>query len=74
MNEVAVRKWIRSRPLKRALDRLAFIVFKERDPDSGEVNWLPGSGTHSGEGGQVPPYVPYNPDWDYRQEGNLYDQ
>ena len=66
--------WIMSRPLKRALDRLAFVVFKERDPDSSAVTWAPGQGTHGSEGGQVPPYVPYNPDWDHDQEGNLYDQ
>lgn len=62
-----VWRWIRSRPLKRAFDRLAFIVFEERDPNSKTVGWLPGQGTHGGSGGQSPPYVPYNPDWDPRK-------
>ncbi len=57
-------KWIRSRPLQRALDRLAFTIFGQRDPNSKKVGWGPGQGTHGGAGGQTPPYVPYNPDWD----------
>lgn len=55
---------IKSRPLKRGFDRLAFIVFEQRDPNSGSVTWLPGHGSHGGAGGQTPPYVPYNPFWD----------
>lgn len=69
-----MREWIRSRPVKRALDRLAFMIFGARDPGSGNVTWIAGHGTHGSEGGQVPPYVPYNPDWDRDQEGNLFDQ
>lgn len=57
-------QWIKNRPVKRGLDRLAFIIFEERDPNSKVVGWGPGQGTHGGAGGQVPPYVPYNPDWD----------
>ena len=57
-------KWVKSRPLKRALDRLAFTIFGQRDPNSKKVGWGPGQGTHGGAGGQTPPYVPYNPDWD----------
>lgn len=50
------------------LDRLAFGIFKQRAPDSEPVTWLPGQGTHGGEGGQTPPYVPYNPDWDPKSD------
>jgi len=60
----AVLNWIRSRPFKRVLDRLAFTIFGQRDPNSKKVGWGPGQGTHGGAGGQAPPYVPYNPDWD----------
>jgi hypothetical protein len=62
-------RWLRSHPLKRALDRIAFAVFEERDPNSKTVGWLPGQGSHGGYGGQVPPYVPYNPDWDPTRRG-----
>lgn len=41
-----------------------FIIFGQRDPQGKGVTWLPGGGTHGGMGGQVPPYVPHNPDWD----------
>lgn len=40
------------------------VIFGQRDPQGRRVTWLPGGGTHGGMGGQVPPYVPYNPDWD----------
>ena len=46
------------------MDRLAFTIFGQRDPDSKKVGWGPGQGTHGGAGGQTPPYVPYNPEWD----------
>jgi hypothetical protein len=62
--EVRMMRWIRSRPLRRAFDHVAFVVFGQRDPNSKAVGWLPGQGTHGGAGGQTPPYVPYNPDWD----------
>lgn len=39
-------------------------VFGQRDPESRDVTWVPGGGTHGGMGGHVPPYVPYNRDWD----------
>jgi hypothetical protein len=54
----------RQGPIGRLLDRLAFVIFGQRAPDSKPVTWIPGSGGHGGEGGQTPPYVPYNPDWD----------
>ena len=28
--------------------------------------WSPGQGGHGGDGGQSPPIVPYNPDWDVK--------
>jgi hypothetical protein len=58
-----MKEWLKSRPLLRAFDRLAFVIFGQRDPNAKKVGWLPGSGGH-GDGGQAPPYVPYNPDWD----------
>ena len=58
----------RSRALRtastRGLDRAAEIAFGQRATDARPVNWVPGQGTHGSTGGQVPPYVPYNPDWD----------
>lgn len=41
-----------------------FIIFGQRDPQVRTIGWLPGGGTHGGMGGQVPPYVPHNPDWE----------
>jgi len=43
---------------------LGFVIFGQRDPESRPVTWLPGAGSHGSGTGQVPPYVPYNPDWD----------
>jgi hypothetical protein len=45
-------------------DRLGFTVFGQRDPDARPVGWVPGSGSHGGGCGQVPPHVPYDADWD----------
>lgn len=45
---------------------LAEAVFDQRDPAARPVSWTPGSGTHGGGAGQVPPHVPYDPDWDPR--------
>ena len=53
-----------SRPLVRALDRLSFVIFGQRAPEIRAVGWIPGNGGHGGDGGQAPPWVPYNPDWD----------
>lgn len=64
-------RWIKSRPVRRTTDRLAFVVFGQRDPNSKTVAWLPGHGTHGGAGGQSPPYVPYNPDWDRRKHRKM---
>lgn len=50
--------------ITRLLDRLAFIVFGQRDPGTTPPTWIPGNGTHGGQGGQTPPYVPYSRDWD----------
>lgn len=49
--------WLGLRPL-------GLTVFGHRDPDSRDVTFVPGGGTHGTTGGQVPPYVPYNRDWD----------
>lgn len=50
--------------LSRLFDRLSFIVFGQRDPEGRTPWFVPGNGGYGGGGGQVPPYVPYNPDWD----------
>jgi hypothetical protein len=42
--------------------RFGTAVFGQRDANAEPVTLVPGSGTHGL--GQVPPYVPYNPDWD----------
>lgn len=47
-----------------AIRPLGQIVFGQRDPGAKSFGWLPGHGSHGGTGGQTPPYVPYNPDWD----------
>jgi hypothetical protein len=47
-----------------SLGPLGRAVFGQRPPEHREVSWVPGGGTHGGLGGQVPPYVPYDPDWD----------
>lgn len=56
--------WFGAGPVSRALDRLAFVVFGQRAPGAKKVGWVPGSGGHGSDGGQVPPYVPYDPDRD----------
>jgi hypothetical protein len=48
----------------RSLSGAGFAVFGQRDPDSRPVVWVPGGGGHGAAGGQVPPIVPYDPDWD----------
>lgn len=52
------------RRLWRAFWLFGDIVFGQRASDGRVVTWLPGHGTHGGEGGHTPPYVPYEPDWD----------
>lgn len=47
-----------------SLRQLGFAIFGQRDPAARPVMWVSGAGTHGGTGGQVPPVVPYNPDWD----------
>jgi hypothetical protein len=47
-----------------AVQHLGVVIFDQRDPESRPVTWVPGAGGHGSGGGQVPPYVPYNPDWD----------
>lgn len=44
--------------------KLGFVVFGQRDPETEPVWWVAGGGGHGAGGGQVPPIVPYNPDWD----------
>jgi hypothetical protein len=48
----------------RSLPGAGFAVFGQRDPESRPVIWIPGGGGHGAAGGQVPPIVPYDPDWD----------
>ena len=44
--------------------KLGFVIYGQRDPEAEEVWWVAGGGGHGAGGGQVPPIVPYNPDWD----------
>jgi hypothetical protein len=55
--------WLR-RQLPSAVQHLAFVIFGQRDPEARPVGTVPGTGGHGSGGGQVPPVVPYNPDWD----------
>lgn len=50
----------------RFADRLAFVIFGQRDPDARPPTVVPGNGSYGGSGGQIPPYVPYSRDWDPR--------
>lgn len=52
------------RGLPAATRHLGFVIFGQRDSESRPVTWVPGAGGHGSGGGQVPPYVPYNADWD----------
>lgn len=54
--------WLR-RTGPTALDGLAFTVFGQRHPDARTPTHVAGSGGHGSGGGQVPPLVPYAPDW-----------
>lgn len=40
------------------------VVYGQRDPEARVITQIPGAGTHGGAGGQVPPFVPHNPDWE----------
>jgi hypothetical protein len=48
----------------RALPGSGFAIFGQRDPDSRPVESVPGSGGHGSGGGQVPPIVPHDSDWE----------
>lgn len=48
----------------RFFDRVAFVIFGQRDPAARTPTTIAGNGGHGGPGGQSPPYVPYSPDWD----------
>jgi hypothetical protein len=48
----------------RALPGSSFAIFGQRDPESRPVIWVAGSGGHGSGSGQVPPIVPYDPDWE----------
>ncbi len=50
--------------LVRALPWVAFVIFGQRDPESRPIGWVPGNGGNGSGGGQVPPLVPYDRDWD----------
>jgi hypothetical protein len=52
------------RRLPPAVQHLGFVIFGQRDPETRPVTWVPGGGGYGSGGGQVPPLVPYNPDWD----------
>jgi hypothetical protein len=52
------------RRLPSAGQHLGFVIFGQRDPESRPVTWVPGAGSHGSGAGQVPPIVPYDPDWD----------
>lgn len=56
--------WAAVRSFRQVLGTGGEVIFGQRDPNGTTPAWTPGSGTHGGMGGQVPPYVPYNPDWD----------
>ena len=56
--------WLAVRLLLQVVRTGGSVIFGQRDPHANQVTWLPGGGTHGGMGGQVPPYVPHNPDWD----------
>jgi len=56
--------WFAVRSFVHVLRTGGFTIFGQRDPHGKGVTWLPGGGTHGGMGGQVPPYVPHNPDWE----------
>lgn len=45
--------------------RYVYSVLKGNYKRNGDSLWfIPGSGTHGAPGGQGPPIVPDNPDWD----------
>jgi hypothetical protein len=52
------------RRLPAAWRHLGFLIFGQRDRDARAPTWVPGAGGHGSGGGQAPPHVPYNPDWD----------
>src|SRR5690625_4888417 len=54
--------WIAVRHFRAVLASGGSIIFGQRDPAGRRPGRAPGGGTHSG--GQVPPYVPYNQEWD----------
>lgn len=58
-----VAGWFAVRMLLHVVRTGGFVIFGQRDPQGSPVTMVPGGGTHGGMGGQVPPYVPYNPDW-----------
>jgi hypothetical protein len=60
---VGAAPWLR-RELPTSWRHLAFVIFGQRDPEARPVSSVPGAGGHGSGGGQVPPIVPYNPDWD----------
>lgn len=58
---VALAGWAMIRR-KGVFDALGRVIFGQRAHGTDPVTTVAGNGTH-GLGGQVPPYVPYNPDW-----------
>lgn len=50
--------------LGRLVDGLSSWLFGRSDPDARDVGFVPGNGGRGGSGGQVPPTVPYDRDWD----------
>jgi hypothetical protein len=60
---VGAAPWLR-RQLPASVRHLEFVIFGQRDPDARPGSSVAGAGGHGSGGGQVPPIVPYNPDWD----------
>jgi hypothetical protein len=59
----ATSRWL-AREVPAGFHHLGFVIFGQRDPETRPVSWVAGGGTHGSGGGQVPPLVPYEPDWD----------
>lgn len=60
----ALGAWFAVTTLRRNADRIAFVLFGQRAPGTRSIGWLPGNGGHGGNGGQVPPFVPHDVEWE----------
>lgn len=59
----ASARWL-VREVPAAFRHLGFAIFGQRAAEARPVWWVAGGGTYGSGGGQVPPIVSYNPDWD----------